>query len=349
MGAPQAQGGSEALRRLGTLLLEDGTTAERQACAELAETRRAKDLAAALHRSVLLATQGEASDEERLRAFQRLQILGELDGVMNEALERVEATTSRALVEALLQQVRARRGAERERGLRLLARRVPARAAELWQALFEQARDDNRLEDAASALSAWVEATPDPVQRAGLRVQAGDLALAIGWTDAARAAWAQAAAEDPTSLAAIGKLLALTSAEDSPAEFADLAERLASLAGPEALEGRQDELVQAYVRLGRAADALGVLSQLPPTEERIRQRAELAESLGRSQEALALREQLARTPEEREALALVALRSGRHADVVRASCSRRASASWERPSDSASSARWRMRSSVGGS
>src|SRR5262249_57032992 len=90
-----------------------------------------------------------------------------------------------------------------------------------------------------------------------------------------------------------------------------------SLGGPEALAGRQDELVLAYVRLGRTADALGVLSQLPPTEERIRQRAELAESLGRSQEALALREQLARTPEEREALALSALRTGRHADVVR--------------------------------
>src|SRR5262249_10373419 len=56
---------------------------------------------------------------------------------------------------------------------------------------------------------------------------------------------------------------------------------------------------------------------LPPTEERIRQRADLAESLGRSQEALALREQLARTPEEREALGLAALRAGRHADVVR--------------------------------
>jgi hypothetical protein len=162
-----------------------------------------------------------------------------------------------------------------------------------------------------------VDATPDPVQRAGLRVQAGDLALAIGWTDAARAAWAQAAAEDPTSVAATGKLLALTTAEESPAEFADLAERLSSLAGPEALNGRQDELAQAYVLLGRPADALGVLSQLPPTEERIRHRAELAESLGRSQEALVLREQLARTPEEREALGLAALRAGRHADVVR--------------------------------
>ncbi|HET9155364.1 MAG TPA: flagellar hook-length control protein FliK, partial [Myxococcaceae bacterium] len=128
---------------------------------------------------------------------------------------------------------------------------------------------------------------------------------------------AQAAAEDPTSVAATAKLLALTSAEDTPAEFADLAERLSSLAGPEFLADRQDELVQAYVRLGRAADALGVLSQLPATEDRIRQRAELAESLGRSQEALALREQLARTPEEREALGLAALRSGRHADVVR--------------------------------
>ena len=237
--------------------------------------------------------------------------------MLAEALERVDASTPRALVEALLQHVRGRRGAERERGLRLLATRVPSRAAELWQALFEQARDDNRLEDAASALSAWVDATPDPVHRASLRVQAGDLALAIGWTDAARAAWAQAAAEDPTSFAATSKLLALTSAEESPAEFVDLAERLASLSGPEVLSGRQDELAHAYVRLGRAAEALSVLSQLPATEERIRLRADLAEALGRSQEALALREQLAHTPEEREALALAALRAGRHSDVVR--------------------------------
>src|SRR5262249_33176131 len=38
---------------------------------------------------------------------------------------------------------------------------------------------------------------------------------------------------------------------------------------------------------------------------------------GRTQEALTLREQLARTPDEREALALTALRAGRHGDVVR--------------------------------
>src|SRR5262249_59436494 len=72
-----------------------------------------------------------------------------------------------------------------------------------------------------------------------------------------------------------------------------------------------------YGRLGRSAEALSVLSTLPATEERIRQRADLAEALGRSQEALALREQLARTPEERESLALAALRAGRHSDVVR--------------------------------
>ena len=316
-GLAQTPSGAESLRRLCKLLLKDGTGLERQACAELAESRRAMDLAVALHRAILLSPAAEATGEERLRAFQRLQAVGELEGTLLEVLERVDASTSPTLVEALLQHLRGRRGAERERGLRLLAARVPSRAAELWQALFEQARDDNRLEDAASALSAWVDATPDPVQRAGLRVQAGDLALAIGWTDAARAAWAQAMAEDPTSVAAASKLLALTSADESPAEFADLAERLGSLMGPEALAGRQDELVHAYVRLGRAADALGVLSQLPPTEERVRQRAELAESLGRSHEALVLREQLARTPEEREVLALTALRAGRHDDVLR--------------------------------
>ncbi|MGZ6098495.1 MAG: flagellar hook-length control protein FliK, partial [Myxococcaceae bacterium] len=316
-GLAQESASPEPLRRLSTLLLQDGTGSEREACAQLAESRRRMDLAVALHRAVLLSPPGVASDEERLRALQRLQSLGELEGTLLDALESVDAGTSPALVEALLQQLRGRRGVERERGLRLLAARVPARAAELWQALFEQARDDNRLEDAASALAAWVEATSDPVQRSGLRVQAGDLALAIGWTDAARAAWTQAAAEDPTSVQAASKLLALTTGEASPAEFADLAERLSSLAGPEALAGRQDELVQAYVQLGRAADAFGVLSQLPGTEERIRLRAELAESLGRANEALALREQLAHTPEEREALALTALRAGRVADVVR--------------------------------
>jgi hypothetical protein len=316
-GLAQEPAGAEALRRLCHLLLEEGSGAEREACAELAESRRAMDLAVALHRAVLLSPAPDASAEERLRAFHRLQALGELEGSLLEAAEQVNADTSPALVEALLQQIRGRRGTERERGLRLLAARAPALAAVLWQALFEQARDDNRLEDAASALASWVEATPDPVQRSGLRVQAGDLALAIGWTDAARTAWAQAAAEDPTSIQASSKLLALTTAEESPAEFAELAERLSSLAGSDALAGRQDDLVEAYVRLGRAADALGVLSQLPATEVRIRLRAELADSLGRSQEALALREQLAHTPEEREALALTALRSGRPDDVVR--------------------------------
>ena len=316
-GLAQAGAAVEPLRRLSALILDAGNGAERLACAELAESRKAKDVAVELYRTIVLSPAGEASDDERLRSFQRLQALGELEPVLFPALERVDASTAPALVEAMLQQVRQRRGPERERGLRFLARAVPARAAELWQGLFEQARDDNRLEDAASALAAWVDATPDPVQRAGLRIQAGDLALAIGWTDAARAAWAQAAAEDPTSAQAASKLLALTSADESPEEFADLSERLASLVGPEALAGRQDELVAAYVRLGRSADALGVLSQLPPTEERVRRRAELAESLGRAQEALSLREQLARTPEEREVLALTALRAGRHGDVVR--------------------------------
>ena len=229
-GLAQAPAGAEALRRLGKQLLREGTGAERQACAELAESRRAMDLAVALHRAILLSPAAEASDEERLRALQRLQALGELNSSLLEALERVDASTSPALVEALLQQLRNRRGAERERGLRLLAARAPSRAAELWQALFEQARDDNRLEDAASALAGWVEATPDPVQRAGLRVQAGDLALAIGWTDAARATWAQAAAEDPTSVQAASKLLALTSAEADPGRVRR-AGRAAELAG----------------------------------------------------------------------------------------------------------------------
>ena len=316
-GLAQTPAGAEALRRLCKLLLREGSGAERQACAELAESRRAMDLAIALHRAIVHSPAGEASDEERLRAFQRLQVLGEVDTSLFEALEHLDGSSSPALVEALLQHARTRRGPDRERALRLLATRIPSRAAELWQALFEQARDDNRLEDAASALAAWVDATPDPVQRSGLRVQAGDLALAIGWTDAARAAWTQAAAEDPTSVQAASKLLALTPADESPAEFAELAERLSSLLGPEALAGRQDDLVRAYVGLGRSADALGVLAQLPPTEDRIRLRAELAESLGRAQEALALREQLLHTPEEREALALGALRAQRHADVVR--------------------------------
>ena len=316
-GLAQGPAGGEALARLGTLLVAEGTAAERQACAEFAETRRARDIAVALHRAILLSPPGEAGDEERLHALQRLQALGELDAVLAETLERVEASTPRALVEVLLRQVRGRRGAERERGLRLLATRVPSRAAELWQTLFEQARDDNRLEDAASALSAWVDATPDPVQRAGLRVQAGDLALAIGWTDAARAAWAQAAAEDPTSLAATSKLLALTSVEEAPSEFVDLAERLSSLAGPEALAGRQDELVYAYVRLGRAADALGVLSQLPPTEERVRQRADWPRrSVVRRRRSRCVSSS-ARTPEERSRWRWPLLRAGRHSDVVR--------------------------------
>jgi len=314
-GLAQGAAGAEALRRLAKLLLAEGTAAERQACADLAESRRAMDLAVSLHKAILLAP--DASGEERLRALQRLTALGEREAVLFPALETLDASAPDALVDQLVTQVRARRGAERERGLRLLAARVPARAAELWQALFEQARDDNRLEDAAAALRAWVAATADPVQRSGLRVQAGDLELALGKVEAARESWALAGNEDPTSLAAASKLLALTSAESEPERFVDLAERVSSLSGHANLEGRQDELVAAYVQLGRHADALSTLAQLPSTMERLRIRADLAQALGRTEEALALREQLATTPAEREGLAIAAARSGRPADAAR--------------------------------
>jgi tetratricopeptide (TPR) repeat protein len=316
-GLAQSESGNEALSRLSRLLLEEGSGAERQACAELAESRRGTDLANQLHRAILLSPPGEASADERLHAFQRLQAVNALDPVVFEALEQVNSETPPPLVDALIGHVRTRRGAERERGLRLLASRVPARAAPLWQALFEQARDDNRLADAAAALHAWVEATPEPVQRAGLRVQAGDLELALGRVEAAQEAWTRAGAEDPTSVPAATKLLALTSPEEAPERFVELAERLSSLIGPEVLEGYQEGLARAYLKLGRTSDALGALAQLPPTPERVRERAELAQTLGRTEEALALREQVATTPEEREALALTAARAGRHADTVR--------------------------------
>ena len=305
--APEPQG----VRRLASLVLEDGTAEERLRAARLCEMVRAHDFDSALYRAVLLAPSGPEEDgTSRVEALARLVALGEGDAALWETLERLEPGAPPALVDALAVYARGRRGSERERALRALATRIPARSAPLWAELFQRARDEDRLDDAGTALSGWLEATTDPAQRAALRTQLGDLALHLGRQDEAREAYSQAAAEDPGSAVPLPKLLALTSPEAEPARFVELADRLESLAGPASLAEFRTGLAAAYTQLGQTEEAFRELGELPATTALIAQRAALAEALGRREEAFALREQLAQTPAERAVLGLEAARAG---------------------------------------
>lgn len=303
------------VRRLSALVLDQGSQDEKLRAARLAEAVRARDLASALYRAVVLApvTDDEAARAEggpRVEAVARLVALGEGDAVLGEVLEQLPADAPEALVEALASYARGRRGSERERALRSLAERVPGRSAPLWQEVFQRARDDNRLEDAVQALTGWAEATPQLPQRAALRTQLGDLFLHLGQTQAAEAAYQQAAAEDTGQPAPLQKLLALTSEEVAPERFVSLAEQLSALVGPEALLEAGPRLAAAYARLGKLEQAASVLQALPPTAPLLEQRAQLADALGRPDEAFALREQLVQSPAERAALGVQALEAG---------------------------------------
>ena len=303
------------VRRLAELVLSEGTQEERLRAARLAEVVRAKELASALYRAVVLAPlsaeEKRAADAgPRVEALARLVALGEGDAVLFEVLERLQTGAPAALVEALAAYARGRRGADRERALRTLALRVPELSGPLWQELFQRARDDNRLEEAAQALLGWAEATAELPQRAALHTQLGDLFLHLGQTAEAEAAYVQSASEDATSTAPLQKLLALTSAEAFPERYVALAERLAALGGTGALSGVQGLLAKAYLQLGRAEDAYQALSSLPGTPEVLQQRASLASTLGRREESFALRGQLVHSSLERAQLGVEALQAG---------------------------------------
>jgi len=303
------------VRRLAELVLAEGTQDERLRAARLGEAVRAKELASALYRAVVLAP--SSSDERRtgeagprVEALARLVALGEGDAVLFEVLERLEPDAPAALVEVLADYARGRRGADRERALRTLAARVPALSGPLWQELFQRARDDNRLEEAAQALTGWADATGDAPQRAALHTQLGDLFLHLGQPQQAEAAYVLSASEDATSPAPLQKLLALASAEETPERYVALAEQLQALGGPAALKDVQGRLASAYVRLGRLEEAYQALSGLIATPEVLEQRARLAAALGRSEESFALRSQLVHSPAERAHLGVEALQAG---------------------------------------
>jgi tetratricopeptide (TPR) repeat protein len=307
--APAAE--PSLVRRLATLVLSDGTAEERLRAARLCEVVRAPELASALYRAVLLASSdGEGGGADGVEALAGLVALGDGDAVLWEVLERLPAQAPGPLVEALAGYARGRRGADRERALRTLATRVPSQSAQLWQELFQRARDDNRLEDAAQALSGWVEATAEASQRAALRTQLGDLWLHLGQPEHAQEAYGRAAEEDDAQPAPLQKLLPLLDAAAAPERLVAVAERLAALAGPEALGEVALELASAYARLGRLQDAAAALGQLPATPELLERRAQLADALGRPEEALALRERLVQSPADRARLGAEAARAG---------------------------------------
>jgi tetratricopeptide (TPR) repeat protein len=321
-GLASASPESTVVRRLGGLVLEDGSAEERLRAARLAEVVRAKELASALHRAVVLAPpSAEDSRYEaggpRVEALARLVANGEGDVVLAQVLEGLDADAPAALVDAVVAYARGRRGTERERALRLLASRLKERSGPLWQELFQRARDDNRLEEAAEAMVGWVEATAEPEKRAALRTQLGELHLQLGQTQSAEAAYTLAASEDAQAPAPLQKLLSLVSAEEEPERFVSLAEQLQALAGPAAVAEVRPQLASAYARLGRVEEAYRTLGELPATPELLAKRAELAEALGRRDESFALRQQLVHSPAERARLGVEALQAGLPERAVR--------------------------------
>lgn len=174
------------------------------------------------------------------------------------------------------------------------------RAKAVWRALFEQRRDQGQLEQAIQALGQLISMEAEPRARAALRAELGELYAGQGELEQAKQLFESALAEDQEAVGTVRRLLSLYHPTQEASHFAAMAERLERLAGAEALEGRKEELFEAYLTLRRRPDAYRLLGELPESLERLATRAQLSGELGLAAESLALRERLADGPEQLE-------------------------------------------------
>ncbi|MDY7227401.1 flagellar hook-length control protein FliK [Hyalangium rubrum] len=267
----------------------------------LAELSAARDaaLAVALRGEVLDTASGHV--ELRLRALEALASAPDFSERLHRLLPELGRMPSE-LSEALLVHVRALSPAERIAALGVVAEGWPERRAAFLRERLELERAEGRSEDAEHTLAQLIEGEEDTGARVALRLERGELLLALSQRARARESFEHALAEEATCLPAVKQLLALYGqAEDSEA-FAAMAERLEALAGAEALEPYREPLADAYEKLDRLGDAAAQLAALPETPERLARRARLADTRGLTGEALQLRERLTEEPDALESI-----------------------------------------------
>lgn len=231
--------------------------------------------------------------------------LDEVEGLVETGaavplLERALETSAADTLVALLAHEAELPTARRQELFEAVAAQVPARRAPMLRALATLHRDEGRFQQAHDVLAELAPLEISPAARAVLHVErAGLLQHHLNEPALAQAAYERALVEDSTQLAAVRELVPFYVDGDA-GRFASMVERLADLAGDEAVVRWRAPLATAYEQLGRAKDAYGLLGQLDETPELIRRRVSLAQQLGLHGEAFALSEKVADTREEFE-------------------------------------------------
>ncbi len=264
--------------------------------------RTARDVSA-LRAFANVAT--ERSVELRIELAIDFKLASEVEALCEEGaavplLERALETQSAEVLVALLAHEAELSVDSRESLFKAVASLVPARRAPMLRALASLFRDEARFQESHDALAELAPLEPSPAARAVLHVERGGLLLhKLSQPQLAQAAFERALVEDSAQLVAVRELVPLYR-DGEPQRFASMVERLADLAGDEAVVRWREPLTNAYEALGRVKDAYRLLGLLDETPEFIRRRVALAEQLGLHGEAFALAEKVAETREEFE-------------------------------------------------
>ncbi len=223
----------------------------------------------------------------RLTALDALETLGALDEVVAQATERRDGE----VLEELLPRAERVAPALRVPWYSALAELRPTRRGAMLALVATLKREAGDLRGAVEALTALSSLEDEPHARAALNVTRGELLLHLNEALPARLAFERALTDDPNQVVAVRALV--ESYRGTPEQFAPMVERLAQLAGSEAIAALRAPLAEAYEALGRLQDAYATWGQLDETEEHLRHRAALAGALNLTGEALFLRERLA--------------------------------------------------------
>ncbi len=232
------------------------------------------------------------------RALEHLRQTGTLSFVITEALKNPNPL----LLEQLLPHADSLDEPTREALWAVAAGELPGLRKMLLRKLVDLRKAAGRIEEAVATLVELAPLEENGPGRSALQLERGELLLMdLNQPKAAREAFELALIADSTSVGAVSHLASLTQGED-PARFISMIERLTELAGPEAVEGYQQALVDAFEAQGRQRDALRLLSKLPETPDNLARRASLASSLGFTGEALQLRERVTTSSAELEGI-----------------------------------------------
>jgi|GEM_PF-456460 len=286
----QVDGTSVHAERLATKLEADGDTEDLEQLAAVFQQAGAVDRAQKLWSELLLRFGSRVALEQLAKA-------GELNHVIAEALDDPKPR----LLELLLPHSGAVDAATREKLWKAAAEKLPEQRKMLTRQLADLRKDAGRTDEAVASLLELAGLEENAYARAALNIERGELLETQGQPTSARDAYERALVDDPNAVAAVSRLVALTQKDDPP-RFLAMTERLTMLAGPEAVEGYRDAMVEAFESQGRQREALKLLADLPETPENLTRRAQLATTLGMTGEALQLRERVTTRADELEGI-----------------------------------------------